>query len=292
MEILYSIFDRLHIPMAKHKTVGPVTVIEYLGIILDSNLMEARLPTDKLERITSYLNDFLTKKSCTKRELLQLLGHLNFASRVVIPGRSFVSHLIALSTTVKSLHHHVKISSECREDIYMWLQFLSKWNGVSMFYNINSVSSDDLNLYTDASGAIGFGGYFQGEWFSEPWPSSLKEIVNADKQISIAFHELYPIVVAAILWGHKWKKQRIVFMCDNSATVAILQKGRSKSSHNIMPLVRRLTLISAQYNFVFLSQHVPGRLNIIADCLSRLQVAKFQLLVPHAKTLPCQVPPR
>lgn len=59
MDLLYHIFNTLNVPMAKHKTAGPDTVIEYLGIILDSNLMEARLPQDKLDRITSYLQAFL-----------------------------------------------------------------------------------------------------------------------------------------------------------------------------------------------------------------------------------------
>ena len=66
----------------------------------------------------------------------------------------------------------------------MWLSFLSQWNGV----NIESVSSDELCLYTDASGTIGFGGYFKGEWFSEPWPVVLSILVpNNDKDVSIAF---------------------------------------------------------------------------------------------------------
>lgn len=107
--------------------------------------------------------------------------------------------------------------------------------------------------------------------------------------VSIAFYELYPIVVASILWGEMWKKQRIIFLCDNSATVAILNKGRSKSPH-IMPLMRRLTLIAAKNNFIFSSIHVPGRTNLIADALSRLQISKFRNLAPQAQDQPCSVP--
>ncbi|VDI39408.1 Hypothetical predicted protein [Mytilus galloprovincialis] len=290
MDLLYYIFDTLKILMAKHKTSGPDTVIEYLGIILDSNLMEARLPNDKLIRISTFLKEFLIKKSCTKREVLQLLGHLNFASRVVIPGRTFVSHLILVSTTVKALHHYIKLTCECREDIRIWLFFLSNWNGVSMFYNKENITSDDLCLYTDASGSIGFGGYYKGLWFAESWPSMFSNLVVDEKEVSIAFRELYPIVVSAVLWGHMWKKQRIIFMCDNEATVAILKKGRSKSAY-IMPLVRRLTLIAAQQNFVFLSKHVPGKFNSKADALSRLQINKFRRLAKEAQEFPCIVPP-
>lgn len=290
MALLHLIFHRLGIPMAKHKTCGPSTVMEYLGIVLDSVKMEARLPQDKLVRIIDLLKSFQQRHSCTKRELLQLLGHLNFASRVVIQGRSFVSHLIALSTTVKELHHHVKLNNECREDIKLWLYFLSNWNGVSIFYNSKVVSSDDLRLYTDASGTIGYGGFYLGQWFSEPWPEDLHNPYADSTELSIAFKELYPIVVAAMIWGHLWVGKRIVFMSDNLATVNILQKGRSKSPH-IMPLVRKLTLCAASCNFSVLSQHVPGHLNNIADALSRLQIARFRMLEPRAAVFPCKVPP-
>lgn len=289
MALLQLIFSRLNIPMAKHKTCGPEIVIEYLGIILDSNRMEARLPEDKLARITEFLKNFQSRHSCSKRELLQLLGHLNFASRVVIPGRSFVSHLIKQSTTVRALHHHIKINHECREDIRMWLQFLTHWNGVSMFYNARTITSDDLCLFTDASGSRGFGGFFVQEWFAEPWPAELLPKDSSDDEISIAFKELYPIVVAALIWGHRWIGKRIVFMCDNSATVSIIQKGRSKSAH-IMPLMRRLTWCAATYNFSVLSKHVPGKFNVIADALSRLQIEKFRRVAPEAHPYPCRVP--
>jgi hypothetical protein len=103
MDILYIIVNKLNIPMAPHITSGPCTVMVYLGIILDSCHMEARLPNDELVRIIGFLNAFLNSKSCSKRELLQLLGHLNFVSRVVLPCRSFVFYLIRLL-----INHQVK----------------------------------------------------------------------------------------------------------------------------------------------------------------------------------------
>lgn len=101
MNTLLNIFDMLGIPLSTKKTEGPCTELEYFGIILDTINMEARLPLEKVKRIQGILESFSHRKTCTKRELLSLLGHLNFASRVIHPGRSFVSHLIKLSTTVK-----------------------------------------------------------------------------------------------------------------------------------------------------------------------------------------------
>ena len=69
MAILTLVFRKLGLPLSQKKTVGPTHVLEYLGIILDSIRMEARLPTEKVSRITEFIEEFLKRKSCTKREL-------------------------------------------------------------------------------------------------------------------------------------------------------------------------------------------------------------------------------
>ena len=93
--------------------MGPLTCIEYLIIILDTDKLEARLPQEKVDIICNFINKVLQQLSCTKRELLQLLRHLSFASRVIVPGRSFVSYLIDLSTKVKELHYYVNLRKQC-----------------------------------------------------------------------------------------------------------------------------------------------------------------------------------
>ena len=112
MALITLLFSKSQIPIAPNKTIGPTKCVEYSGIILDTEDMEARLPLDKVHRVLGFFQEFRGKKSCTERELLSLLGHLNFASRVVRPGRSFVSYLIKLSTTVTELHHHVRLTAE------------------------------------------------------------------------------------------------------------------------------------------------------------------------------------
>jgi hypothetical protein len=56
-----------------------------------------------------------------------------------------------------------------------------------------------ITLFTDAASTLGFGGYFQGRWFSSPWPPELSYIM--DSEMPMAFRELYPIVVATVLWN-------------------------------------------------------------------------------------------
>ena len=54
----------------------PTVQLQYFGIILDIERMEARLPNDKLSRIITILDMLKNKHSISKREMLSLLGHL------------------------------------------------------------------------------------------------------------------------------------------------------------------------------------------------------------------------
>ena len=67
------------IPITNEKTTGPAKVLQFAGISLDTGLMEARLPEDKLEKCCSQLTGFLSRKSVSLKELQSLMGLLNFA---------------------------------------------------------------------------------------------------------------------------------------------------------------------------------------------------------------------
>ena len=73
MALLTLLFNRLGIPLSKKTTAGPTTCLEYLGVVLDSDRLECRLPVDQVDRIINFIEHFLTRKSVRKRELLQLL---------------------------------------------------------------------------------------------------------------------------------------------------------------------------------------------------------------------------
>jgi len=118
-------FRNLGIPIAINKTQGPHTVLEFMGIVLDSEKMEARLPADKVERIQTSLASFQRRKSCTLKELQSLIGTLNFACRVVPPGRPFLQRMIELTRNISQPHHHVKLSSGFFKDLLTWQQFIS-----------------------------------------------------------------------------------------------------------------------------------------------------------------------
>ncbi len=239
----------------------------------------------KIDRIILIAANLVNSHCCCKRELLTLLGHLNFAMRIIPQGRPFISHLLVLASSAHALEDLISLSQECRDELRLWTMFLKQWNGLSLFHN-NLVSSPiDINLFTDAAPSIGFGGFYQGRWFASPWPAQLQGLPQ-----SSAFAELYPLVVAAFLWGNEWYSKCILVHCDNEAVVQCVNKGRSHSPA-LTPFLRRLKWIAACDQFVIVAKHVAGSENQIADSLSRFLFQKFRKLAPEADEFPNPVPP-
>ena len=147
----------LKAPVVASKTVGPSQKIGFMGIIVDSVRMEARLPQDKLVRINQLLKTFKNRRSARLVELQSLIGTLQFACKVVVPGRTFLQRAINLTWGVPSRFHHIRLNKEFFKDLAMWKIFLSKWNGRSFFLESTPTPAQNLELYTDAAGSVGFG---------------------------------------------------------------------------------------------------------------------------------------
>ncbi|KAI2646043.1 enzymatic polyprotein [Labeo rohita] len=198
LSTLVQVFNELGVPLSKEKTLGPCTSIEFLGITLDSISFQVSLPSEKVQRISLLLSNYLLVDRCTKQQLLALLGHLNYAIRIIPQGKSFLSHLLSKVTTIPSLHDKV------------------------------TLDEGYIQLYTDAAPSTGFGGYYSGRWFASEWPPEFSHLAQQSDSPSSTLFEIYPVIIAAILWGHEWSKHIILIHSDNSAVVDIINKGRAQ----------------------------------------------------------------
>jgi len=143
-------------------------------------------------------------------------------------------------------------------------------------------ASTDVEVTSDAAGSLGFGAHFKNEWFSGAWGIS-----QSDQ--SIAYKELFPVVVALHVWGPRWHRCHVLFHSDNKTVVHILTSRTSKIPC-IMQLLRHLLSAAARCSFTFSAVHLPGIHNSIADALSRFQWQEFRRLAPEALWYPTPIP--
>lgn len=253
MAKLVLVFNALGIPISKHKTVGPATRVVWLGLVIDTVLMRAELPTEKLERIRKFIRDMLSNTRVTKHELLKLLGHLHFATRVIKAGRPYVRYLIELSSSVTELFHTVKLNKDCIKDLRMWLDFLDNWNGVAIFQDSILTTSANLGMLYHSCIEMGFAGSYKQNWFKGRWPDIWRRDVGLKGANLLSFMEIFTIVACMALWGNEVVGKRILLMCKYPMTVENLSKGRSKSSV-INILIRALTLNAAENSYSFIAE--------------------------------------
>lgn len=275
LECFNKLCKELGVPLAEEKSVGPTSRLVYLGLEIDAVRQIVAVPEEKMSKISEKIQRALQASEMSLREIQSLIGSLSFICRAVAPGRPFLRRLIDLTCGVKKQWHKIKLSSGAKADMKMWAVFLSEFNGVSIIPEQMWVGNEDLELFTDASGSQGFGGYFGGRWFQGRWPGDI------GTTRSIAWMEFFPVAVAVVLWCHLLQGKRILIRSDNVAVVSILNKQTSKCPV-IMRLLRFVVLQCLKYNTVISARHLPGESNEVADSLSRLQVGRFRKLAPHA----------
>ena len=257
-----SLAEWINLPVKQSKTVHPTTTAILHGIEVDTVKMELRLPEDKVESAKFLLDEMYNRKKVQLRKLQSLIGVLNFACRVIVPGRAFLRRLIDLTKGVSHPDHWIRLNQEARKDINAWRTFLVHFNGKTMCLPNNWISSNSVNLHTDASG-FGYAAVYGSHWLQGRFPEEWKNT-------NIAVKELLPIVLAVRLWGNIMSNSRMLFFSDNQSVVHIINSQSSKDPM-LMQLIRELVVATMSSNIEFRAKHIPGKYNVIPDLLSRFQ---------------------
>ena len=160
-----------------------------MGITLDSVLVQAHLPGDKLLKARAMLSSWSHKRSCYLRDVQSLIGNLQFACRVIPLGRAFLQHIIQLTKAHNHLWQVIFLNNDFRKDVVIWQLILSYWNGVSLF-----LLPPTLNPHRKFTCST-----------MHPMPSVMRHFsitsLNTSMGISITWQELFPIYLVCMVWG-------------------------------------------------------------------------------------------
>jgi len=257
------------------KSIRAARVFECLGIIVDFNLKQLRISEDRICEIRELLADWSQKVCVTKREILSIIGKLQFCSKVVRDGPKFIRRLIELSKRPKLLYHKVKISEQARADLAWWDMCLESHNGICAFPKPWSIEATTI-VFTDASD-IAVGIVCGRAWSIFEFTG--KHLWMTKK--SIAWRELFAVVLLLCTFGSSLQNQSVTMFVDNMSMVQCINAGRSKDPA-IMGLIRALYYYTSIYHINYKSVHLYSTDNGSADALSRLQFSRFMSLNPLA----------
>ena len=129
---LYALLEELGFTISKAKLVEPTTKATCLGVELNTETFTVAVPHKKLVQIKSTCTQWLTKKSCQKRDLQSLLGKLLYITKCVRASRPFLNRML---DTLRMAHKHdtVYLDTDFKRDLNWFIKFLPSFNGVAFF---------------------------------------------------------------------------------------------------------------------------------------------------------------
>ncbi|XP_072025655.1 uncharacterized protein [Amphiura filiformis] len=101
VESFEKVCDKLGVPLAKDKSVGPTTKIVYLGLQIDSIEQVVSIPQEKIQAIITKVEKAIQATKLTLKELQSLIGSLSFVCKAIAPEDHSFVRLINLTCGAK-----------------------------------------------------------------------------------------------------------------------------------------------------------------------------------------------
>ena len=117
VQTFLEVCKTIRFPVSLEKTFWGCTSLTFLGLLVDTINQIVAVPVEKIQKALELIDEILSKKKMTLKQLQKICGFLNFLGRAVVPGRAFTRHLY-MSTkgcgeTLKP-HHHIRVQPEIR----------------------------------------------------------------------------------------------------------------------------------------------------------------------------------
>ena len=125
IRVFLQVCEQIKFPVSLEKTYWGSQLLTFLGLLLDTARQLVCIPEAKVHRATQLIEEMMRSKKTTVLKLQRLTGYLNFLCRCIVPGRAFTRRMYTFYSSSMKAHHHVNVKHELKEDLTVWLEFLS-----------------------------------------------------------------------------------------------------------------------------------------------------------------------
>ena len=235
----------------------------FLGIHFQTIPFLCRPSEDRWRRLTKLIRQFMRAKSLSARLWMRLIGTLTSMDSQVPLGRLYrrpiqFSFRNRWDRVRRSLVQRIAVLPIDRVRLQWWARRSNVMSGRSL-----RPFQTDLMLLTDASKS-GWGAHMGSLSVSGVWP-------NPWRHFAINWLELEAIRLALLQFTHQVRNRDVLVMSDNKTAIAYLNKQGGVRSKRLFLLAKQTLLWCRGNQTRLLCRHIPGRLNVKADLLSRRQ---------------------
>ena len=238
----------------------PQQVFNFVGYRFD--LLSGRfLPTeDRRDSLRQKLLAIKSQKTCSVRQFMSLIGLLTATEKQVWAGRLHMRpiqwHLKRHWHVPESLEKIIPIPLSLHRHLDWWLREENVLRGQPLHPLQHA-----LQIFTDASNE-GWGAHLGDSTARGTWS-------QPESQLHINFFELKAVLLALKSFEHLCRNQIVLIATDNTTVVSYINKEGGIRSGSLCALLWRLLSWCHLRKIVLRARHIPGRLNVIADKLSR-----------------------
>ena len=265
-DALYTLLHHLGFEVSQKKLVHPSTVINCLGILVDTKTFTLAIPNKKLQEILQLCQSWHQRRNCTKRQL-QSLGSLLYVSKCVRTSRFYLNRLLEFLHSMED-RGSISLTVEAKRDINWFLKFLPTFNGTTFFDHRPITVAMELDASLQGLGA---------RWGDQVYTLT---IPLGHNNLNICHLEMLNILLALRIWKDQWANSRISVACDNQAVVQVLNSGKTRDL-TLAAIARNIQFQAATRDIDLRVTHIPGKSNIITDFSDFSDVPANMALLAH-----------
>ena len=270
-ETLRALLLELGFDISEKKVVQPPTKVTCLGVDIDTIEFTVSITPDKVKEILAEYESWVDRDECTKKQLQSLLGKLLYVTKCVRISRPFLNRMLDRLRAADKLTK-IHLNMDFKRDLNWFRKFLPRFNGKA-FISHKPISEEiELDASLQGLGA---------RWGHQVYTLS---IPLGFKKFTIVHLEMLNILVAICTWTSQWQGKVVKIFCDNAAVVSVLNSGKTRDM-TLAAITRNIFMETAQADIPLRTVHIMGRINEIADSLSRWNMGaqyqqKFYNLLP------------
>ena len=246
----------------KKSNITPSQQIVFLGMLVDSMLMQFILPLRKSMRIQKQCRLLLSTRSPTIRHLSRVLGLLESCRPAVLFAPLHYRQLQTLQIEAlqrwSNYNTPVELTTTAKADLLWWITALQKQQGSRIV-----PPTADLTIFSDAS-KQGWG----ASWGQVRTGGSWSKDESKDH---INILELRAAYFALKSFLPSQTNKVICLKMDNTTAISYLNKMGGTHCPQLLHLTLEIWDWCEKRKLFLLAQHIPGKINVEADAESRIK---------------------
>ena len=239
----------------------PKQIFNFVGYQFDLKQGRVRPTQERWQGLQVKIREILASPVCPVRNFMSLFGLLTATEKQVHMGRLHMRpiqwHLKNNWRMPETLEKTIPIPKSLHPHLKWWLEEDNVIKGQTLHPLAHA-----LQIFTDAS--------------KEGWSAHLNKLMARgrwslpESKLHINYLELKAVLLALKEFQALCTNKVVLIATDNTTVVAYINKEGGMKSGPLCALLWRILTWCASNQVILKARHIPGRLNVIADKLSRL----------------------